>query len=92
MIKSWRHKGLRDFFETGTIKGIQSKHKNKLRNQLTVLNVAQKPEDIAVPNWRLHHLKGNLQDHYSISVSGNWRLTFKFEDDDIILLDYQDYH
>ncbi len=92
MIKSWRHKGLKIFFETGNTKGIQVKHEQKLRRQLSVLNVASSADDIAVPNWKLHPLKGSLKGHYSISVSGNWRLTFKFEGEDVILVNYQDYH
>ncbi|MGJ3495622.1 Plasmid maintenance system killer protein [Piscirickettsia salmonis] len=92
MIKSFKHKGLKVFFETGSTKGIQPKHKNKLRIQLGLLDQVTKVEDLNIPGWGLHQLKGTLKDHFSIVVNGNWRLTFKFEDEDVILLNYQDYH
>ncbi|WGL99894.1 type II toxin-antitoxin system RelE/ParE family toxin (plasmid) [Arsenophonus sp. aPb] len=93
MIKNFRHKGLERFFKTGVISGIQAKHAAKLRVQLTALNVAKKPSDMSAPSWKLHPLKGEaLKGHWAISVNGNWRLTFKFEDEDVILVDYQDYH
>ena len=92
MIKSWRHKGLYNFFKTGSTKGIQAKHKDKLQKQLTLLNVVKCAGDIAIPSWRLHTLKGDHKEHYAITVSGNWRLTFKFEGEHVILLNYQEYH
>ncbi len=92
MIKDWRHKGLRDFFKTGNTKGIQAKHKNKLQKQLSILNIVKCAEEIVVPSWKLHPLQGNFKGYYAITVSANWRLTFKFEDEDVILLNYQDYH
>ena len=92
MIKSFRHKGLQKFFETGSKSGIQSVHAPKLSRQLARLDVSKRSEDMNVPGWELHSLKGKLINHYSISVSGNWRITFKFEGEDAILVDYQDYH
>ncbi|MFL6427795.1 MAG: type II toxin-antitoxin system RelE/ParE family toxin [Acidobacteriaceae bacterium] len=92
MIKSFRHRGLEKFFTTGSKAGIQPKHAKKLQEQLSVLNVASKPEQMAVPGWDFHPLKADLADHFSVSVNGNWRLTFKFEGEDAILVDYQDYH
>jgi proteic killer suppression protein len=92
MIKSFAHKGIKTFFETGSKAGIQAAHAPKLRLQLAALNRAKKPEDMAVPNWRLHALKGNLTGHWAISVNGNWRITFRFENGDALLVDYQDYH
>ena len=92
MIKSFAHKGIKTFFETGSKAGIQAAHAPKLRLQLAALNRAKKPEDMAVPNWRLHALKGNLSGHWAITVNGNWRLTFRFENGDALLVDYQDYH
>lgn len=92
MIKSFEHKGIRVFFETGSKAGIQPHHADKLRLQLAALNQAKKPEDMAVPSWRLHALQGNLAGHWSVTVNGNWRLTFRFEDGDALLVDYQDYH
>jgi proteic killer suppression protein len=92
MIKSFAHKGIKTFFETGSKAGIQAAHAPKLRLQLAALNRARKPDDMAVPNWRLHALKGNLTGHWAITVNGNWRLTFRFENGDALLVDYQDYH
>lgn len=92
MIKSFRHKGLRQFYETGTMKGIQAKHVPKLRRQLARLEVAVGPQDMNVPGWDLHPLKGTLQNHWSVKVSGNWRLTYTFENGDAVLVDYQDHH
>ncbi len=60
--------------------------------QLNALDGAEKPEDMAYPGWNLHPLKGELAGHWSVKVNGNWRLTFRFEDEDVILVDYRDYH
>ena len=92
MIKSFRHRGIERFFRSGSKAGIQPKHAEKLRIQLFALDNAKKAEDMDAPGWRLHRLKGDLAGHWSIDVSGNWRLTFKFEGEDAILVDYQDYH
>ncbi|MDC8011016.1 type II toxin-antitoxin system RelE/ParE family toxin [Tahibacter soli] len=92
MIKSWEHKGLRQFFQTGSTAKIQPAHATKLRRQLAALDNASGPNDMDVPNWKLHKLKGKLADHWSVTVNGNWRLTFRFEGTDAILVDYQDYH
>jgi proteic killer suppression protein len=93
MIKHFRHKGMQRFFETGSTAGIQAKHSNKLRIQLTALDSAKRPEDMNAPGWRLHPLKGaDLGGHWSIWINGNYRLTFAFEGEDAILVDYQDYH
>jgi proteic killer suppression protein len=59
---------------------------------LGVLNAASKPSDMGLPGWNLHPLKGNLKGHWAVSVDGNWRLTFAFEGEDAVLVDYQDYH
>ena len=92
MIKSFRHKGIKRFFETGSKKGIQSAHAEKLQRQLTALNRATLPMDMNIPGWRLHPLKGDMEKYWSVTVSGNWRLTFTFEGNDAVLVDYQDYH
>ncbi len=92
MIKSFRHKGLRRFFETGKKSGIQAKQANRLRLQLAALNTAQTIDDMDIPGYQLHPLKGRLKGRWSISVSGNWRLTFEFEDGNVHILDYEDYH
>ena len=92
MIKSFQHKGLEAFFETGSKAGIQPHHAPRLARQLARLDVAKAPDDMNVPGWRLHALSGSLAGHFSITVNGNWRLTFMFEDDNAVLVDYQDYH
>jgi len=92
MIRSYRHKGLQRFAEIGSKAGIQPDHAVRLRRLLTALDVAAKPSDMDAPGNYLHPLRGNLEDHWSVRVNGNWRLTFKFEKEDVILLDYQDYH
>jgi proteic killer suppression protein len=92
VIKSYRHKGLEVFAETGSKKGIQPKHAPRLRRLLTALDVASRAEDMMAPGNNLHPLSGNLTKHWAVKVDGNYRLTFAFEDEDAILLDYQDYH
>ena len=92
MIKSFRHRGLERFFRTGSKAGIQPKHAGKLRLQLFALDNARRPADMNAPGWKLHPLVGALKDHWAVMVSGIWRLTFTFEHEDPILVDYQDYH
>ena len=92
MIKSFQHNGLRRFFESGSKAGIQPAHATKLRLQLTALNAATRAEDLNAPGWRLHALKGKQKGTWSLTVNGNWRLTFRFEGTDVILLNYVDYH
>ncbi|MGQ5488295.1 type II toxin-antitoxin system RelE/ParE family toxin [Thauera sp. ZXT1-4] len=92
MIKSFEHKGLQAFFETGSKAGIQPHHAPKLARLLARLHAAKVPEDMNVPGWRLHPLVGSLVGHYSVFVNGNWRLTFRFDGGDAVLVDYQDYH
>lgn len=92
VIKSFRHKGIERFFRTGSKAGISAAHATRLARQLAALNVASDPLDMNVPGWGLHLLKGKLANHWSVSVSGNWRLTFTFNDGDVELVDYQDYH
>ena len=92
MIKSWRHKGLEQFFRTGRTAKIQPAHAEKLRLLLGALDKASGPNDMNVPAWRPHRLKGNLAGHWSVDVNGNWRLTYRFEGTDAILVDYLDTH
>jgi toxin HigB-1 len=92
MIKSFRHKGIEKFFHTGSKAGIQPKHAQKLEDQLGLLNVATKPKQMDVPGWRWHELRGDLSGHWSVWVNGSWRLTFTFDGEDAVLVDYQDYH
>jgi toxin HigB-1 len=92
MIKTFRHKGVAKFFASGSKAGIQPKHANKLSEQLLRLNSAVSAEDMNLPGWAWHPLSKDLEGHWAVSVSGNWRLTFSFEGKDAILVDYQDYH
>ncbi|MEJ6003854.1 type II toxin-antitoxin system RelE/ParE family toxin [Paucibacter soli] len=92
MIKSFAHKGLEKFFLTGSKAGIQPAHASKLGRQLAQLNQAAGPRDMNVPGWKLHELQDDMAGHWSVWVNGNWRLTFRFEDGDAVLVNYQDYH
>lgn len=92
MIKTFAHKGIEAFFVKGSKAGIQAAHAARLARQLAQLHQAQSAQDMNLPGWRLHPLNGKLEGHWAVSVSGNWRLTFRFEDGDAILVDYQDYH
>ena len=92
MIKSFKHKGLKSFFELGVTKGIQHRHSSRLRMQLAALDTAQTIHDIDISGYRLHPLKGTRKGCWSISISGNWRLTFQFIDGNAYILNYEDYH
>jgi len=92
VIKSFRHKGLRRFFESGSVAGIQPEHAKRLRVQLAAIDTAVVIGDIDLPGFRLHSLKGNLEGRWSVSISGNWRITFEFVDGNAYVLDYEDYH
>ncbi|MFM7571442.1 MAG: type II toxin-antitoxin system RelE/ParE family toxin [Betaproteobacteria bacterium] len=91
-MKSFKHKGLRRLYETGSTSGVQASHANRLRMQLTALDTAQTIADMDLPGFRLHPLRGELSGRWSITVSGNWRLTFEFQDGNAYVLDYEDYH
>ena len=92
MIKSFRHKGLRKLFETGNTTGVQASHAKRLRMQLAALETAQTVDDMDLPGFALHPLKGEMRGRWAISVNGNWRLTFEFQDGNAYVLDYEDYH
>jgi proteic killer suppression protein len=92
VIKSFKHAGLEKFFTTGSKAGIQPAHAKKLTILLGTLDDAEQPLDMKINGWDLHELKGNLAGHWSVKVNGNWRMTFRFEGEDAILVDYQDYH
>ena len=92
MIKSFKHKGLKKYFQTGSVAGIQAKHQRKLRMQLAAIDTAQKIDDINLPGFKLHPLKGDRDGIWSITVNGNWRITFEFIDGNAYILNYEDYH
>lgn len=92
MIKSFKHKGLRRYYETGSTRGVQANHAKRLRMQLAALDTAVEIADLDIPGYGLHSLKGNRKGIWAITVSGSWRLTFEFSDGNAYLLDYEDYH
>ena len=92
MVKSFRHAGLALFYETGSKRGINPDHASRLEDQLLALNRAKTPSAMNIPDWRLHALRGKLAEHWWVKVSGNWRLTFRFDGEDVVFVDYQDYH
>ncbi|MEY3137229.1 MAG: hypothetical protein RL580_961 [Pseudomonadota bacterium] len=92
VIKSFRHKGLRNFYVTGSVAGIQHRHADRLRMLLSAVDTAHIVGDIDIPGARLHPLKGQQKGRWSVWVSGNWRLTFEFREGHAYVLDYEDYH
>ncbi|WP_158968425.1 type II toxin-antitoxin system RelE/ParE family toxin [Paraglaciecola sp. L3A3] len=92
MIKSFKHKGLKKFFESGSKAGIQTKHERRLRMQLAAIDTAGIIDDVDLPGFNLHPLKGKRDGIWSISVNGNWRVTFEFRDGNAFILNYEDYH
>jgi toxin HigB-1 len=92
VIRSFRHAGLEKFFLTGSKAGIQPKHAEKLSLQLFALNRAKSASDMDSAGWDLHCLRGDLAGHWSVKVNANWRITFTFDGEDAILVDYRDYH
>jgi proteic killer suppression protein len=92
VIKSFRHKGLKKFYETGSVAGVQSSHKSRLRVILAALDTSLEIGDMDIPGFKLHPLKGRLKGRWSVSVSGNWRITFEFREGNAYVLDYEDYH
>lgn len=92
MITSFVHKGLKKFFFTGSLAGIQAKHAERLRLILAQLNQARTIEDMQIPTLALHQLKGGRKKTWSVTVQENWRVTFRFENGDAEVVDYEDYH
>ena len=92
MIQSFKHKGLEKFYRTGKTNGIQASHASKIRFQLAALDTAHEIQDINIPGYDLHPLKGKRKGIWSISVNGNWRLTFEFLNANVEILNYEDYH
>ncbi len=92
MIESFKHKGLEKFYLTGSVKGIIPEHADKINKILTQLNNAKEIKDMNAPNYRLLSLKGNMKNLWSVTVKNNWRITFRFENGNAYILDYQDYN
>jgi proteic killer suppression protein len=92
MIKSWKHKGLKELFLKSTKKGIRPDMADRLCRRLDVLDAADSLASLGLPGFRLHRLKGEMKGRYSIRVTGNWRITFRFENSDVFDIDLEDYH
>ena len=92
MIRSFRHKGLERFFLAGSKAGIRPEQAERLRLILAQLQAAVAPEDMALPGLRVHQLKGDRRGTWSVTVSGNWRISFSFDGKDAVNVDYEDYH
>ncbi|MBW1707223.1 MAG: type II toxin-antitoxin system RelE/ParE family toxin [Deltaproteobacteria bacterium] len=92
MIKGFKHKGLEKLFTKGTKSGIQAKYAERLRLILGRLNASTCPQDMNLPGLNLHELSGERKGTWSVKVSGNWRVTFKFVGKDTTLVNYEDYH
>ncbi|NQW11714.1 MAG: type II toxin-antitoxin system RelE/ParE family toxin [Alphaproteobacteria bacterium] len=92
MIKSFRHRGLKALYEDGRSAKIAPGHVAKLARILTAMDRSSGPEGMDLPGFRLHRLKGNMKGHFAVSVSGNWRVTFRFGGGHAVDVDYMDYH
>lgn len=92
MIRSFVHEGLARFYKNGSTGGIQYQHKAKLRLILSNLDQARCPDDMDLPGFYMHKLKGNRADVWSVRVSGNWRVTYRFIGHDVEVVNYEDYH
>lgn len=92
MIKSFKHKGLEKFFTKGSTAGINPNHARRLEEVLQALHTAMSIEDMDIPGWRLHPLKGDRSGLWSVSVSKNWRVVFEFSDGHAYVVNYEDYH
>ena len=92
MILNFRHKGLERFFSKSDYRGIPAQHAARLERLLDRLDAALKPDDMNLPGYRFHPLKGDRKRTYAVSVSGNWRLTFRFAGEDAADIDLEDYH
>ncbi|WP_455476586.1 type II toxin-antitoxin system RelE/ParE family toxin [Bartonella sp. B41] len=92
MILNFKHKGLGDFYYNDVINGIPLSHVKKLRRILFALGEAESPESLDIPGFRLHSLKGDLKEYWSITVNKNWRVIFRFDGRNVDSVDYLDYH
>lgn len=92
MIKSFRHKGLKRFFSNGEVRGIQKKQAARIARILDLLDNASAAEQLHIPGYALHPLQGDRQGEWAMTVSGNWRITFRFEGEDAVDVNLEDYH
>jgi proteic killer suppression protein len=92
MIKSFKHKGLKKLFESGHTSGVNPEHVERLRRILALLETAETVDDMNLPGLHLHNLKGTRRDTLAVKVSGNWRITFRIKNEDVLEVNYEDYH
>lgn len=92
MIASFKHQGLKSLYDGRTARRVAPEHIQKLRDILAILDRSRRPKDVGLPGLRLHPLRGKLRGHYAVWVSGNWRVTFRFEEGDVVDVNYLDYH
>lgn len=92
MIQNFKHKGLKQLFESGVAKGVNPNHAARLKNILALLETAETADDMDLPGLRLHQLKGKHKETWAVTVSGNWRVTFKLQNGDAFDINYEDYH
>ena len=92
MIGSFKHRGLKALYDGRTARRVAPEQLGKLRDILALLDRSRRPQDMDLPGFRLHPLKGELKGHYAVSVSGNWRVIFRFKDGHAVDVDYVDYH
>lgn len=92
MIKTFKHRGLERFFKKGDHRGIMAKSESRIERLLDRLDAVVRPEDMNIPGYKFHQLSGERKDTYAVSVTGNWRITFRFDGEDAIDVDLEDYH
>ncbi|MFA7279660.1 MAG: type II toxin-antitoxin system RelE/ParE family toxin [Sterolibacterium sp.] len=92
MIKTFKHRGLERFFKKGDHRGIMAKSESRIERLLDRLDAVVRPEDMNIPGYKFHQLSGDREETYAVSVSGNWRITFRFDGQDAIDVDLEDYH
>lgn len=92
MIQTFKHKGLKRLYEHGDRRGLPSERIERIENTLGRLDIAKAPVDLDLPGYRLHALKGDWKNYWSVKVSGNWRIIFRIEDGDVFDVNLIDYH
>jgi toxin HigB-1 len=92
VVGSFKHRGLKALYDGRTARRVAPEHVQRLRDILGVLDRSRRPDDMDLPGFRLHPLRGSLAGFWAVSVSGNWRVTFRFEDGHAVDVDYTDYH
>ena len=92
MIRTVRHRGLKLLFQDGDASKLRPDQLKRIADVLAHLDTALHPVDVDLPGYRLHPLKGDRKGYWSVSISGNWRIVFRFEDGDVFDVDLVDYH